>query len=445
MFKKLINFGHSRLALLDEHTLEVVRKSSASTVVKVAGMAIGLLVSVFLGRTIGAEGLGIINLSIQIATIVISISLLGISNLIVREVSHLKVKKDFEKIKGIMHTSYIVNGIVSLFFSLLLILLSPYLSENIFNEPRLTWPLIIASLVIPNQVFSRLFSASLIGYRKIWQSNLVDQTLSILGTGVCLLVLYLTKVEINVTTVAISYGIGRIIVTISVGVYWKKLTSAHFKSKQAHFNINIFKQARPFFLITVVGILATNIDKVMLGWLSTSEQVGLYSVASRIALLTIFFLQITNSAVSPKISSLYNTGKTAELEKMIRKVTTGLGLIALFPLLIFIIFGSHILSIWGNEFKEAYTILVILTIGQFVNITTGSVSSVMNMCGLEKIHSRITLYFVIGNIVLNFFSIKYFGTIGLAATTSFAIIAINIVKVIIVKKRINILSLPLLY
>jgi len=110
----LINILKNKLATLDIHTLEVLRKSSASTVVKVAGMAIGLLVSVFLGRTIGAEGLGIINLSNRVVNILLVIGLLGMRQVIIKEVAIAHNKKNFAHIGNVMHTAYWLNGGVTL-------------------------------------------------------------------------------------------------------------------------------------------------------------------------------------------------------------------------------------------------------------------------------------------------------------------------------------------
>jgi hypothetical protein len=54
----MLSFLKYKFSSLDVHTKEVIFKSSASTIVKVGGLIFGVLVSIFLGRTLGAEGLG---------------------------------------------------------------------------------------------------------------------------------------------------------------------------------------------------------------------------------------------------------------------------------------------------------------------------------------------------------------------------------------------------
>jgi O-antigen/teichoic acid export membrane protein len=197
--------------------------------------------------------------------------------------------------------------------------------KNVFNEFKLTYTLIAFLIVITPQVFSRIFSSGLVGYRKIWQSNLVQQTLSIAITAILLLVLYLAKQEITVNRVAIIYAIGQIAVTFSVGLYWHKLYK--FKAKRIFIPKPLLKTLIPLLGSTLAAIVISNVDAIMLGWLSSTKDVGLYSVAARLALLTSFFLQVANASVSPKIAALYESGNIKELEKMVQSVTKGLGLL----------------------------------------------------------------------------------------------------------------------
>lgn len=438
----MIKYFRNKLSFLDIHTHEVVLKSISSSAVKVIGMTIGLLVSIFLGRTLGAEGLGIINLSNRVVTLIIMLCLLGMQQVLIKEVAIGYNRKDWQHIGDVTHTAYLMNGAVTLVVSVIFILISPWLSHNIFNEPRLTIPLSIAFIVMTPQVFSRLFASSLIGYRKIWQSNLVDQTLSLGIVGIILLLLWLLKVEITIISTAIAYAFGRVIVMLSVGLYWNKLFS--LKGKRKFLAKSMLKTSLPLLLVTSTAIISASASLIMLGWLDESKQVGLYSVAARIALLTSFFLQVTNSAISPKLASLYADGKIREMGKMVQRVTKGLSIIAFVPLFIFIIAGKSILSLWSAEFIEAYWILVILSIGQFFNISTGATGVLLNMCGFEKIQGRISTIFVLLNLILNYILIRHFGAKGAAIATAITVAGINIVRVIYVKKKINIFTISFL-
>ena len=78
---------------LDEHTFEVLSKSTSSALVKILGITASLLLSILLGRNLGAEGLGIINLSNRLITFIMVFCLLGIPNYLIKILLFLLKKK----------------------------------------------------------------------------------------------------------------------------------------------------------------------------------------------------------------------------------------------------------------------------------------------------------------------------------------------------------------
>lgn len=436
----MISFLKNKIELLDIHTQEVLKKSIASIVVKASGMVLALFLSVFLGRTIGAEGLGIINLSNRIITLSLLLCLFGIRTVLVKNVAIGYNLKNWLSIKSYMHTAYIFNGLLSILIVTILLLLTPWLTEYVFDEPRLKIPLAIAIISMIPQTFSRIFSAGINGFRKIWQSNLVDQTLSIVIVLIILLSFYFLNKEITIIRIAIAYAIGRLVVAFTMGVYWNKLFS--YQAKPNFILKQVLKPALPILWISISSVIAANADVIMLGWLSDTKQVGLYTVAASIALLTSFFLQVTNSVISPKLAGLFAENKKAEMQKMVQQTTKGLTFIAGVPLLIFIIFGKQILGLWGEEFIGSYPILVILSIGQFFNISTGCSGLLLVMCGYEKFHGYISFAFVVFNLTLNYILISKYGAIGAAIASAITVTGGNITKVLVSKKKVGILTVP---
>src|SRR5699024_11374968 len=116
--------------------------------------------------------------------------------------------------------------------------------------------------------------------------------------------------------------------------------------------------------------------------------------------------------------------------------------LAIVPLAIFFLFGSKILSVWGSEFSEGYWILIILSIGQLFNLSTGSAGLILMLCGQEKLQGLISISFVILNLILNYFFILYYGVTGAAFATAIIVAGKNIMQVIFVKKNIGISTLP---
>lgn len=410
-----------KLSNLDEHTQEVVKKSAASMIVKVLGMLAGLGVSIFLGRVLGADGIGIINLTNQIIGLLLVLGMFGLQQIIIREVAIAKNNNDSNRVKNILFTSLVINGSIGVIITTALILFSEKISIVFFHNPELRFPLIIAAIAFVPQIISRIIGSSLIAYRKVWQSNLVDQTLSSIIIGLLLTSLWFLKYDIDVKTTAIIYGIGRITVTLTMYTYWtiinQKQSFAQVGRSQ-FIGSEIFKSGFNLLMVNAALLISTSADSIMLGWLSDTKEVGLYTVASRIALLSSFILQITISVIAPKIAVLYNQNKQQELEGLVQKITFVLSIIGLLFLLLFYFFGKFVLNLWGEEFTIAYPILIVLALGQFFNMASGPIGNMLIMAKKERVLRNITLITVILNILLNYFLITLMDAKGASIATT---------------------------
>ncbi|MEN8126153.1 MAG: polysaccharide biosynthesis C-terminal domain-containing protein [Bacteroidota bacterium] len=127
---------------------------------------------------------------------------------------------------------------------------------------------------------------------------------------------------------------------------------------------------------------------------------------------------------------------------MVQQVTQGLVFIGLFSLVIFVIAGKYLLGIWGAEFITAYWALVIIAIGQLFNIGTGATGIILIKTGYEKILGYITISLAIFDLALNYILIPKFGATGAAIATATTLISENIIKVILVKIKTDIYTIP---
>jgi len=421
---------------LDVHTFEVLMKSSKTLLVRISSMILSVVISIFLGNTIGANGLGIINLVNQLMSLILVFSFLGMGQIIIKEVAIAYESNYWDKISDIFYSAFFLNGALTFVISVVLVLCSPWISEFIFNQPDLTFPLCIASIVLTPQIFSRIFSSCLIGYKKIWQSQLVDQALSVFFVTFSLLVLWFFGVEITVNIVALIYALGRGFVTIVIGIYWRKISKIKFTNN--YIGKSLMISGLPLLIVNASLLLSQNADMIMLGVLSNIKDVGLYSIASKLALLTSFILQISISTIGPKIAVLYNSGKLNELEKMVQQVSKYLVVIGLVFLVFFITVGKNLLNFWGDEFREAYSILIILSVGQFFNIASGPVGNILIMTNHSNIIRNITILTVTLNMILNYFFIINFGANGAAIATTITIILNMSLSYFYVSKKLKI-------
>ena len=352
-FKKLIKKIKLIRTSLDINTLEVVKKSSSSLLVKMIGLIAGFVISIFLGRTIGPEGLGIINLSSRIIDLILVFTLFGMDNVVRKETAIAFERKDWPHIRNVIFTSLRINLPIAFGLSLGLIFLSPWLAETVFNEPKIKIPLIIFSALLIPQMLSRIFAAGINGFRKVWQSNLVNDTLSSAVVAVGLILMFFTNIEINLLNVALLYGVGRLFVTIAVGSYWHHLF--RYEGKRFMLSGPMLKVALPLLLVTSTNLIAANSDVFMLGLLSDLNQVGLYSVASRLGLLSNFFFYCYCFYVNAKNSQFVCRQEISGIRKNDTTSNQRIIFIGLATVMIYFFFGEFILNFWG---KQIFNILL---------------------------------------------------------------------------------------
>lgn len=437
----MLNSIKNKISKLDIHTLEVVKKSSSSMLVKITGMIAAFSISVILGRALGPEGLGIINLSTKIIAFILIFIMLGMDTVVRKEVAIAFERKDWQHIGNMIFTSLRVISLLAIGISVILIVTANWLSKKFFNEPELYLPLLVFSVLLIPQAISRIFESGLIGYRKIWQSNLLNETLSLIVVALGLGVMFVLNVQITIPYVLLLYGIGRITVLVSVLIYWNLISQ--FKGKRFVKTKSMLRVGIPLLIVSSTALIASSADTIMLGLLSTSREIGFYTVAAKLGTLTSFFHLISISSLTPKIASLFHANKLKELQTMVQHVTKGLGVIGIFSVLIYFFLGDQILGLWGAEFKQAYWILIIIASGQLVNLGTGGTGMILQMTNHERALGYITLSTAILNVSLNFMLIPLYGGLGAAVATTLTLVLQNIIQLVLVKKKLDILTINL--
>lgn len=173
-------------------------------------------------------------------------------------------------------------------------------------------------------------------------------------------------------------------------------------------------------------IIINKLDVFMLGLLSSNSNVGVYSVASQIALVSSFLVVATNTAISSIVSEKVSKGEYSELINTYKNITTFQVVVGLVIFNGLMLFGNDILNIFSIEGSLGLRVLLALSIGQLFIACAGPAHYLTSLGGkpVYELSSNITVGIV--NIVLNYFFISKYGAYGaaVATTVSFSIGAI---------------------
>jgi O-antigen/teichoic acid export membrane protein len=188
--------------------------------------------------------------------------------------------------------------------------------------------------------------------------------------------------------------------------------------------------------------LFTQADLWMVGMLASTEDVGIYGVTAKLVTLIAFPIGALSAIIPPLISSIHTSGNLDELRKVVRGSARWTVSIAMPIILVLTLEGDIILKyVFGEKFINGYTALLILAIGQIINAGSGLVGFFLQMTGGQKVYMKITVFFSVSNVILNYLLIPRFGISGAAFSTAFCLAMINIVSVCVVYKRSAILTM----
>ncbi|MEO1271561.1 MAG: flippase, partial [Myxococcota bacterium] len=189
-----------------------------------------------------------------------------------------------------------------------------------------------------------------------------------------------------------------------------------------------------FMALTVLFVGANQIqqyiDRLMLGALVTTAEVGVYDIAAGLTALIPIILTAFNTAIFPTIGSLYHGGKLNEMRSLYRTMTRWILTLTLPSVLIVLCMSEWLLRIFGEEFQVGWVALSLLAIAQLFNVAVGPVGGMLLMTNKEHwlpLNSLVAGGF---NVMGNYLLIPHLGIVGAALSTGLAIVLWNMAALI---------------
>ncbi len=423
------------------HMVEIVRGAVVAFALKVSGAAINFGFSVLLARILGAEEAGVYYLALTISTVVWMVGCFGLENSLLKYVSANAARSEWTKVKGVYNKAIILGSLVSFSLSISLFFLAPFLAESVFFKPSLEFPLKYMALAVLPMTMVLLHSEAIKGIKRIRDSQIIN------GVAVpvfSLLGLSILGQKYGVPGVSLLYLAAAIIAAIAGRMIWVYATPQLANMKAEFSGRALISTCMPLLVVSISYMVIQWSATFALGVWGTNADVGIYSIALRTANLTSFVLLSVNSIVAPKFSELYSCGKLDELAETARKSTLLMLLIASPILFVFLLVPNHVMAIFGPGFKDSGYILSIISVGQFVNVATGSVAYLLVMTGREVLMRNNAVFMAVFAVILNLILVPLLGVLGAAIASAISMAMINLISLYLVWKSLKIITIPYL-
>jgi O-antigen/teichoic acid export membrane protein len=193
---------------------------------------------------------------------------------------------------------------------------------------------------------------------------------------------------------------------------------------------------RPFFYVSILNVIISTLDTILIGLLVDMSSVSGYMLASKLVALSSIFLVVVNGIVGPVFSRLWHEYNMENIRAYYWKVTKWLFAISIFLLVCFITFGEWgLVFLYGEPYRSSYSTLIILAVGQSVVLSTGPVAYLLMMTGETRYHLSSLYMAVILNVILNLLLVPLYGVFGAAISTATSLAIKNVYSFSIANKK----------
>lgn len=396
----------------------ILRSSLVVLVFKVLGAVLLFLVHLLLGRELGPEVYGVVGVATAVAAALSLFVLYGFDNGSVRFVSQYKAVGDYARVMGFIKwvalQTAIGCGIVMVIAAVVTMEIA---SPDHRNIAWASLALLASYVAIP--LIAKIIR-SLGGMAgSLWPEQLLFPAISL-----CVFILAPQK---GLFEAILALAIGRYAAVLaSLLIVWRQSRLVCGRDTRAIYDVaHWYRVMTPLFLAALANILYQKADAIMLGVLSTLDQAGLYTAASRVALILGFSLSVVEIVVAPKLSAAFHRGDHARFRSLFRIGATLSAASASILVLILIVYAREVVLLFGADFEEARWSLIILAIGQFVNAVTGPVTFALIVSGHQAIYSKLVVIGGMLNVALNALLITKYGAVGAAIATAASLGFVN--------------------
>ena len=269
------------------------------------------LTALFIARTTGDTGFGIYTTVFTWISILSIIATLGLDDLVLKQIPVYIHQNKLDNIKGLFVWTNIIGIVVSMFVLVLFWLLIQYLpSLGLASySGYFKWAL----LVVPCFVLMHTNQASLRGLKLMGKGQLAEKFVQPLFFFLVLVVVYISM-HYNLTDLdaVIARTISFIIAAIvALMLLYKNIPTDVIPQSFSFESSKWFTSCRYFAIMSILYIINTRIDIVLLGYFKVGEApIAYYNAALKLSDLALIPFAILYTVTAPMYASLYSQNKT---------------------------------------------------------------------------------------------------------------------------------------
>jgi O-antigen/teichoic acid export membrane protein len=432
-----------RTALRDLSHNRILGPAAGAFLLRVLGAGLQFLFTLLLARFYGAAGVGVFVIGLSILIVASTIVRWGLDQTSMKLVAANFAGGDYSVIREVVKYARNIILLTSVGGSLFLLLLSDTLASIFFTEGEVSVVIAIMGAALLPLSMATLFAEALRGLRNISAHTLIHGVMIPLFSIIFLLMI--RGLFAGVVAGAVAYLMASALAALVAIPLWSRSVS-RLPSDESGQSLNRAKalaSSHHFAWITIISVTMSLTETFILGLFHDEASVGLYAAALRLALLINFLIIAFNSILAPNFAALYQQKQLAQIETLARQSVLLMLALTLPIAALFIFFPGLVLSIFGSEFSQAATALILLSLGQLVNIISGPVGIMLQMTGEEQTFRNNLMISAASTLATSLILVPPFAVVGAASSAAIGILLLNTLSFLTVRKRLGINPLPL--
>jgi polysaccharide transporter, PST family len=373
---------------------------------RILRMGVGFFIVAWMARYLGKTQFGLLNYASAFLVIFNTIATLGLNQIVIRDFVN-EPEKRYE-IAGTSFFLRLIGGICG--FVLAIFAIFHLRADDLTS--RNTVVIIAASmLLLEFQGIDDWFHSQVRSKYVVWATNTAFAVMTIVKIAL---------IQLNASVIAFAWAIlveSALSCILLVIVYQgtrQKMQKWRFNWLRAQ---NLLRIGWPLIFSELAIMVYVKIDQVMLGEMAGDAEVGIYSVAVRIAESWLFFLATIVTSIRPSIIAAKKFGEEAYYQKIKQSCSflTGIVYIVAFPMMF--LSTPIIVLIFGKDYTDAGIILAVyfwsslFTAGALIKDIWITVEEHTTYALVTSIAGALT------NILLNLYLIPKYGALGSAIAT----------------------------
>jgi O-antigen/teichoic acid export membrane protein len=410
----------------------LILKTGIAGLAKASAAIFGFLVTAAVTRTLGATEAGLFLFGFSLLSASSKFFRLGLDSVILRWIgaegaSSLAQEK--------LNRGLIWIILVSVPATILVALLADIMATSIFGKPALGPVLRWMILALPFMTVFMVIGMAFQGQHKVIIATIFQQLgMSSLFLSAFAVIWWQAPRWLDAANLGLVYALTASLVCACACWLWYRQPGMQKKIKALR-DTELWSASSNLWVASSMGLLVQWSGIIVAGAIITSEDMAYLTAAQRTAALTSFVLMVVNMVVAPRYARLWKEQNINEIQRLARLSTRGMLGLAMPVVGVMVLFPQQVMLVFGEGFDEGALLLIIMALGQFINVATGSVGFLLNMSGHERDMRRVTMFSGPLTMICALVFTLQWGVLGAATATALGLSVQNLLALGMVKKR----------